>query len=365
MRGVSILLGPCTAVLLSGAAAAAAFPGVQFAHHDWELACDNTGTCRAAGYSVDGADLPVSVLLTRKAGANQPVTGEVMLGQYDDNPVLDAMPGALRLTLQIGRQTHGPTRFPKDARLAPLSAQQVAALLAALRGSNDIAWTNGTHRWTLSDQGAAAVLLKMDEYQGRLGTRGALTRRGPLDEDKVPAAEAVPRVQAVALATPLPRDALLPTRHGDALREALRHTLAEADDCPDLTEPPSADDGVAPIEVTRLDNRRLLASARCWYGAYNVGVGYWVIDEAPPFHPELITAAGSDFIDGSIFASQKGRGLGDCWSSDEWTWDGRRFVHTAAATTGMCRLMAPGGAWSLPTIVTDVRPPRHEAAAPK
>lgn len=358
MRGVSILLGPCAAVLLSSApATAATFPGTSFTHHDWELACDNTGTCRAAGYSVDGSELPISLLLTRKAGANQPVTGEVMLGEYGDNPVLDAMPGALRLTLQIGRQTHGPTRFPKDARLAAVSAPQVAALIAALRGTRDIAWTDGTHRWTLSGQGAAAVLLKMDEYQGRLGTRGALMRPGPLGEDGVPPAAAVPQVQAAALARPLPQDALLPTRHADALRAALRQSLAQADDCPDLTEPRSPDDGVAPIEVTRLDNHRLLASARCWLGAYNVGVGYWVIDEAPPFRPEPITASGSDFIDGSILASQKGRGLGDCWSSDEWTWDGRRFVHTAAATTGMCRLMAPGGAWSLPTIVTDVLPP--------
>ena len=26
-------------------------PGVEFEHNDWSLACDNTRTCRAAGYS--------------------------------------------------------------------------------------------------------------------------------------------------------------------------------------------------------------------------------------------------------------------------------------------------------------------------
>ncbi len=40
--------------------------GVNFTHHDWELACDNTRTCRAAGYQSDDDQLPVSVLLTRK-----------------------------------------------------------------------------------------------------------------------------------------------------------------------------------------------------------------------------------------------------------------------------------------------------------
>ena len=27
--------------------------GVSFSHKDWELACDNTLTCRAAGYSAE------------------------------------------------------------------------------------------------------------------------------------------------------------------------------------------------------------------------------------------------------------------------------------------------------------------------
>ncbi|RBC82079.1 DUF1176 domain-containing protein, partial [Xanthomonas oryzae pv. oryzae] len=52
---------------------------------DWTIACDNTRTCRAAGYQADeGEHLPVSVLLTRTAGAGQTVTAELMLGQYDE-----------------------------------------------------------------------------------------------------------------------------------------------------------------------------------------------------------------------------------------------------------------------------------------
>ena len=134
MRGVSILLGPCAAVLLSSApATAATFPGTSFTHHDWELACDNTGTCRAAGYSVDGAELPISLLLTRKAGANQPVTGEVMLGEYGDNPVLDALPGALRLTLQIGRHVARGGQ-PQQADISGLVIGGILAGRLAQRG---------------------------------------------------------------------------------------------------------------------------------------------------------------------------------------------------------------------------------------
>ena len=39
-----------------------------------------------------------------------------------------------------------------------------------------------------------------------------------------------------------------------------------------------------------------------------------------------------------------------------WTWEGNGFGHTASSSTGMCRLLAAGGGWKLPTLLTDVRP---------
>ena len=104
----------------------------------------------------------------------------------------------------------------------------------------------------------------------------------------------------------------------------------------------------------RLGEDRLLVSHRCWFAAYNAGHGYWVVDDEPPWNPVLVTTAGTDFADGTIFASHKGRGLGDCWSEDAWRWDGRAFVKTLESSSGMCRLVAAGGAWSLPTLVFDV-----------
>ena len=56
----------------------------------------------------------------------------------------------------------------------------------------------------------------------------------------------------------------------------------------------------------------------------------------------------------STVMNPKGRGLGDCWSADEWAWDGHAFVHTRQATTGMCKYVVLGGAWDFPTIVADV-----------
>jgi hypothetical protein len=94
----------------------------------------------------------------------------------------------------------------------------------------------------------------------------------------------------------------------------------------------------------------------CWRAAYNEGAAYWVVNATPPYRPTFVTANATDYAEGKLQASQKGRGIGDCWSFEEWTWDGKAFVHTAEGTTGECKAIAPGGAWSLPLLVTTVRP---------
>ena len=47
--------------------------------------CDNTGTCRLAGYQADEIEPPVSILFTRQAGANAAVIGEVSLLPFNDD----------------------------------------------------------------------------------------------------------------------------------------------------------------------------------------------------------------------------------------------------------------------------------------
>jgi hypothetical protein len=342
MRLVSLL--PLL-LALPALARADALPGLYFTHADWELACDNTGTCRAAGYQADQARPPVSVLLTRKAGAHQPVSASLQLGQTDD-----AAATPLALTLVIDGADAGKVTARDGQALLPPA--MLAPLLDALRGTARIEWRAGARRWRLSGTGAAAVLLKMDAFQGRVGTRGALIKPGAGAETRVPPATPAPQVRAVFWAPTAARDSeRVAGVQGAALRQALAATLTRADDyCPDLQ------DGADALSVWRLDATRLLVSTRCWLGAYNVGLGFWVIDAGGPFNPVLVTTAGSEADNPSITAEHKGRGIGDCHSSARWTWDGRRFVPSAASTTGMCKLVAAGGAWELPRIVSDVRP---------
>jgi hypothetical protein len=327
---------------------AASPTGLRFSHNDWELACDNTRTCRAAGYQSDENEQTVSVLLTRKAGPRQAVKGELQLGNFGDEDALSQWPSVLKLTMRINGRSLGQVLISKDSLTADLSGAQVAALLAALPRKSSIEWTAGKLRWQLSDQGAAAVLLKMDEFQGRIGTQGALIKKGPLGEGAVLAPLPAPIVIAAALTKPRPTDDQLASKQSKFLREELRASDTEGE-CSGLTE------GKADLFITRLTSTKLLVSTQCWSGAYNTGDGYWVINDKPPYQPILVTTSGSDFNESSISVSQKGRGIGDCWYSEDWTWDGKTFVHTREQSTGMCKSIAAGGAWSLPTLVTDVR----------
>jgi len=318
-------------------AALAAEP-ITFQHGDWDVACDNTGTCRAAGYQSDADEFggPVSVLLTRKAGPGEPVTAELQLGDLDTPPAV--------VDLHIDRRDRGRVAL-RDGH-GTLAPAQVDALLAALRHDTDIAFLLDADGWFLSDTGASAVLLKMDEAQGRLDTPGALVRRGTRDEASVPPAQSAPVVVPAPVAPSQPGDAELAS--DAALRLAMDTAMAR-DGC----DPADARvEGPPEFEVQRVASDKLLVSTSCWLAAYNAGSGYWVVDATPPYAATLVTTDATGYADGEITSDQKGRGHGDCWSHAAWRWDGHAFVSTLRASSGQCKGFM-GGAWSQPTWVTE------------
>lgn len=333
------------ALFASQAAQAADLPQARFSHHDWELACDNTRTCRAAGYQGDdGASLPVSVLLQRKAGPDEPIVAELRLGDADES-----LPRPPSVTMRIDGRGLGTVELDDALPTGSLSRMQAGALLRAIVASGKVSWHADGHAWTLSSHGASAVLLKMDEFQGRLGTRGAAVRKGKEGEDNVLPPLAAPLVEIGRV----PHGEVRPL--GRAVERRLLASLrksAGSQECAELDAIASGENAFAFAPLAR---DKMLVSARCWRGAYNEGQGYWVVNTRAPFSPVPVTLAGSDYENGVIRATQRGRGVGDCYASDTWVWDGRRFVHAESFTTGMCRGIAAGGAWVLPTMVSDVK----------
>lgn len=335
------LLFAVPAALAATPGTAAPVKGISFEHHDWEIACDNTRTCRAAGYHDEGVSPEgMSVLLTRAAGPGTPVHVKVQFAEFEAAPTTP-------VHLLIDGRDLGVVKLD-EASDDDLTADQRTALLSALRRTATITFReDGPRGWVLSGRGASAVMLKMDEFQGRLGTPGALVRRGKRDEATVLAAVAKPQVRHVMPLANRPGDDAIGTQPG--LREALS-ALVTDESCDDLLDP----ERQGPIHIRRLDNTRVLATSRCWMGAYNYGVGAWVINAKPPYAPVLVTTSSSSFDDGRLVAGQKGRGPGDCFWLAEWVWDGRQVVQTEDKTTGKCRGIALGGAWDLPTVTAEV-----------
>ena len=322
-------------------------PSTTFSHKDWELACDNTRTCRAAGYHEDGDGPNATILLTRAAGPDQQIKVELQLADDERHPAPD------QLAMSIDGRSLGTVRTDPKSSLFTLTDAQVRALLPALLKDDRIAWTGKGTTWTVSTAGANAVLLKMDEFQGRLETHGALVRKGSKPESNVLPPLPAPEIQA----GPVSQDKhpiKLTAAQTRELKAALRKTVKEGD-CELLD---STGETAGELGVRRLTKDKLLVSHTCWTAAYNTGDGYWVVDARSPYSAVLVTTSATDYDDGVITSFQKGRGIADCVATATWTWDGRAFAQTSDTTTGMCRQIAPGGAWDLPTLVTRVRKSR-------
>ena len=335
-------------------AATASSLGTSFFEHDWLLACDNTRTCRAAGFSAD-APLAFSLLFERAGGPDTPVTamlGYVDGAQYGDAGEKTPAPrptGALQLRVD-GRALGAVVPTQPEAP-ATLSQVQVDALLVALRRDAPIAIVDaGGSAWPISNRGARALLLKMDAAQDRLDTPGALIQRGTRPESSVPPALPKPVLKnPPPLAETRPNDAALAERKDlmDALLAGrdMQTVCAWQEDRVESTS----------LDVHRLDPVHLLASITCLGPGYYASGPSWVIRAQPPFEPALVTTA-HVFLrppDAVLYEERDERTLGRCGFGRYWVWDGTQFVVSREYVTGLCRAM-PGGFWHLATFETEL-----------
>ncbi|MFJ5408219.1 DUF1176 domain-containing protein [Pectobacterium punjabense] len=332
---------------ISALAFATTFTDSSFSHKDWEVVCDNTLTCRAAGYSSeeqyagDEQDVPgISLLLTRHAGKNTPITADVMLAE-----VYQAIPKGTTLTLTIDGVDKGLLTPIKD-NLWQLNEKQIPSVLQALKGSGKVAFRHNGAVSELSGAGAYAVLLKIDEKQGRIGTTDAITKKG----NKISALSAVSAPVIHAAVTKQEPSRNLTDVEQSAIQKKLLNTLDS--DCDKLL--PQDDQKAEPIELIPLNDSMSLLSTLCWRAAYNEGYAYWVIDNAMQTQPQLVTTDSTNYENGEITSAHKGRGLADCMSYESWIWDGKTFQQSSVSTTGSCRMIQLGGTWNLPSWTATV-----------
>ena len=161
--------------------------GNYFIHKDRELACDNTGMCRAVGYQSDAQfGHPVSLLISRPAGAGSAVLSQIQVAEEFTQDT--------EANLNVGGTSLGSLTIDAKKSTAKLSSAQSAQLLKALVGAEDIRLTTQAQQWQISTAGANAVLLKMDDIQKRVNTPNAIYQKGNQSEQNVLQPKAIPKI---------------------------------------------------------------------------------------------------------------------------------------------------------------------------
>lgn len=315
---------------------------VNFTHKDWDLTCDNTLTCRAAGYSSDEADPAATVLITRKAGSSTPVTNEVMLADYDSES--DDLRTLGIPQLMIDNKSQGALLAVKGESWR-MSDTQFAAFKQALQGDSAISFKDGIHEYIFSGAGSSAVLLKMDDVQGRIGTPNAVIKKGTVSEAGVKPPVAIPIIVKAPVIDVQSRD--ITPQETELIKPSILALKGTATDCDEELLDQN-------WQIARLNSEQSLLTLPCWRAAYNSGDMYFVINNDMSSPAVMVTDSATDYENGILSFSMKGRGLGDCWSYQQWVWNGKQFVASSSGNTGRCRLIRAGGSWDIPKRVTRV-----------
>lgn len=256
----------------------------------------------------------------------------------------------LKVMLVINQHRLGQVVFDSHTKDLTLSLEQTNALVKSLLKNSIIIFEDekNKRKWQLSDKGAKAVLLKMDDLQGRINTKTAIVKKGrkSIKFIKKPLAIPVINVQTMPVTSKSDKASFL--MHKKEILNAIKKiTPKEAEDCYGLYD----NELSTKARMHRLTETKILVSSTCWIAAYNMGRGYWVLNDTPPYSPQLVTYSATDYDHGEISNSQKGRGVGDCWFFETHTWNGHAFVLSHEGTSGKCRGF-PGGAWILPSFVS-------------
>lgn len=330
-RGVSMrsfVLAIAVAAALTGAAQAAGTKTVK----DWTAVCDNLGACAAFGFSAEGTDTDAFIRIQRDAG---PAAAPKVTVVYDTGATEPAQTWTLTLA---GHPIPGvgPLRAAgsDNGARASLAGPAAAALIGALRNGQALTLNQGGKDLVdVSLSGSAAILLWVDDQQGRVDTVTALVRKGPKPASAVPGPAAAPLIPVAP-----------PAAQGGLPKYAPKRLIKDVTDC-DLTGVTEPDDIIA-----RLAPGVVLWGPQCQMGAYNEVSIFYVGDEKAQHLrrivlPEPAGTAGDDTAFNASFdpktqtlsAFAKGRGIGDCGQTNAWVWDGKAFELLSEEVMPECR----------------------------
>ncbi len=311
---------------------------------DWMVGCDNLRSCVAKALPDDlgpNGGQAGYLRLRRAGGGGAPLT--VWIGAetaFTPKVSLDGKPTA-------GAWTAGKSE--EDADGFVLQGDAAVAFMRAIRNGSSLRLATGKDAPTVSLKGLTAILLAMDEAQGRIGTATSLVHPGLAAAATVPAPGAPPLLRAAPQPTPLAnRQAMIAAVRRSQPAVLKRHDCesGELERSADAAEPLNRDEAIVLIG--------------CLTGAYQgAQLAFRVPRSAPqnakllilPRPPLLPDAGGEDALyteaaydpqTATFFTAAKGRGLADCGFSLSWTYDGKEFRLSDIAYQGRCGGGAPG-----------------------
>lgn len=317
------------------AASPAVKPGEVPIFKDWTVGCDNGLSCQAVALTDEAfSDDMLSVVITRQGGANSQISVAVSGSA--------ANTGRYRLMVDGRFVADGSINTAEEP--ITLSGAAALKLLRAMARGNALVLADdkGQIIGTASLAGTAAALRYMDAKQGRAGTKSAIVVTGA--KRYVARRVSLPIVAATKIT---PTNILPDTSAIVALSESS----------------PCAQERFGSTEDTiySLGNGpngpRALVLLNCGAGAYNFSSGIytgqrdvsgkWSLEPAKfdygatGFSNEspipILVNARWDAATQTISSYSKGRGLGDCGSSESYVWDGQMFRLIAASFMGDCR----------------------------
>jgi hypothetical protein len=335
-----MIASACGAVALSAVAAQTVSPpaialGKTQTFKDWAVGCDNGLSCQAVSLATESAPENMFALgVSRDGSVNAPL--QIKMSGF--------VTKADRFRVVI------------DGRVADTGTMQVGSETITISGANAIKLArtmskgkalrlvdgSGADLGGVSLSGIAAALRYADVEQGRVGSRGAIIATGR----KMATARTVP-IPVITAKKIKPSDSLPDTAALVALSErspCASERLGSTED----TAYSLGDGGSGPQALVLLN---------CGAGAYNFSSGVYIgqrdtkgkwtfapakFDYAPPssageIKTPIVVNADWDAATQSLDGYNKGRGLGDCGSSDSYVWDGSSFRLKGATRMRECR----------------------------
>lgn len=337
-RGM-IALAYGAAALVAVAAHAVSSPAITLGKTqtfgDWTVGCDNGLSCRAVSLATEGvSEGTLSMIVARSSGATAPPTIEMsgFISKADRYRVVIDGKVADTGTMQVGSEA---------IKLDGANAMKLARAMAKGKAMRLIDGS-GTDLGAASLAGVSAALRHMDAEQGRAGSKGAVIATG--------------RRMATAKKAALPVITAKKIKPTDSLPDAAALVaLSEASPC--AAQRLGSTEDTAYSLGDGANGPQALVLLNCGAGAYNFSSGVYIGQRdskgkwtfAPAkFDHVATTSVGESKIPIVINADwdaatqnldgyNKGRGLGDCGSSESYVWDGSSFRLTGATRMTECR----------------------------